>query len=131
MYDITDGKVNIAMGSVLKVWHDYRDAGIASPEKAELPPMSLLEEKSHNCDINKVIIDAEKNEIYISDEKVSLDVGALAKGYAVEKVAQALKELGYEGHFTIEREITGEQQITDIAIAKALLEKTFDELGMN
>ena len=96
VYDITDGKVNIAMGSVLKVWHDYRDTGIASPEKAELPPMSLLEEKSRSCDINKVIIDTEKSEIYISDEKVSLDVGALAKGYAVEKVAQALKELGYE-----------------------------------
>ena len=95
VYDITDGKVNIAMGSVLRVWHDYRDAGIASPEKAELPPKVLLEEKSHNCDINKVVIDTEKNEIYISDENVSLDVGALAKGYAVEKVSNELKELGY------------------------------------
>lgn len=95
VYDITDGKVNIAMGSVLKVWHDYRDAGIADPENAELPPKELLEEKSHSCDINKVIIDTEKNEIYISDENVSLDVGALAKGYAVEKIAKTLKELGY------------------------------------
>ena len=49
----------------------------------------------------------------------------------IPAVVAKLKELGYEGHFTIEREITGEQQITDIAIAKALLEKTFDELGMN
>lgn len=95
VYDITDGKVNIAMGSVLKVWHDYRDAGIADPENAELPPKELLEEKSHNCDINKIIIDTEKSEIYISDENVSLDVGALAKGYAVEKIANELKELGY------------------------------------
>lgn len=96
VYDITDGKVNVAMGSVLKVWHDYRDAGIASPENAELPPKELLEEKSHNCDINKVVIDTEKNEIYISDENISLDVGALAKGYAVEKVAHELEALGYE-----------------------------------
>ena len=95
VYDITDGKVNIAMGSVLKVWHDYRDAGIADPENAELPPKELLEEKSHNCDINKIIIDTKKSEIYISDENISLDVGALAKGYAVEKVAELLKELGY------------------------------------
>ena len=49
VYDITDGKVNIAMGSVLKVWHDYRGAGIASPEKAELPSKELLEEKSRSC----------------------------------------------------------------------------------
>ncbi len=95
VYDITDGKVNIAMGSVLKVWHDYREAGILSPEKAELPPKELLEEKSHSCDINKVIIDTQKSEIYLSDENVSLDVGALAKGYAVEKVASELEALGY------------------------------------
>ena len=95
VYDITDGKVNIAMGSVLKVWHDYRTAGIADPENAELPPISLLEEKSQSCDINKVVIDTEKNEIYISDENISLDVGALAKGYAVEKVAHELEALGY------------------------------------
>jgi len=62
VYDITSGKVNIAMGSVLKIWHDYREAGISFPEKAELPPESLLDEKALNCDINKVIVDTENNE---------------------------------------------------------------------
>ncbi len=97
IYEMTDGKVNIAMGSLLKVWHDHREAGISDPENAELPSESLLAEKSLMCDINAVDIDVEKCEIYISDEKVSLDVGALAKGYAVEKAAQELKALGYSG----------------------------------
>ena len=34
-----------------------------------------------------------------------------------------LKKCGYDGIITIEREISGEQQIKDIQIAKELLEK--------
>ena len=39
------------------------------------------------------------------------------------KFIAKLKEIGYDGPITIEREITGEQQITDIKSAKAMLEK--------
>lgn len=38
-----------------------------------------------------------------------------------------LKEIGYDGAITIEREISGEKQIQDIIMAKELLEKLFDE----
>lgn len=34
MYDLTGGKINIAMGSVLGIWHDYREAA----EKTLLTP---------------------------------------------------------------------------------------------
>ncbi|MBP3333356.1 MAG: FAD:protein FMN transferase [Clostridia bacterium] len=97
IYEITDKKVNIAMGSLLRVWHEYREAGIGDPENASLPSEALLEEKAAKCDISAVKLDREKCEIYISDEEVSLDVGALAKGYAVEKAAAELKALGYSG----------------------------------
>jgi thiamine biosynthesis lipoprotein len=30
-YRLTDGKVNVAMGSVLSIWHDYREAGMDEP----------------------------------------------------------------------------------------------------
>ena len=39
------------------------------------------------------------------------------------RVIARLKELGYDGALTIEREISGDQQIEDILKAKALLEK--------
>lgn len=40
-----------------------------------------------------------------------------------------LKEIGYDGAITIEREISGEKQIEDILMAKGILEKLFDEYG--
>ena len=37
MYALTNGKMNIAMGSVLSIWHEYREEGLDDPENATLP----------------------------------------------------------------------------------------------
>lgn len=95
MYDLSDGKVNVAAGAVLKVWHDYREAGTEDPTQAELPPMELLKEKAEHTDISKMIIDEAAGTVYLEDPEMSLDVGAIAKGYATEMVAQYMKEQGY------------------------------------
>ena len=42
VYEVTNGKINIAMGPVLRIWHDYREAGVNEPENASLPPMEEL-----------------------------------------------------------------------------------------
>lgn len=98
MYNITKGKVNIAMGSVLSIWHIYRNEGLDDPVNAELPPMEKLKEAAKHTDINNLIIDEENSTVYISDPLMKLDVGAIAKGYAVEKVAQYLIEKGVTGY---------------------------------
>lgn len=94
MYNKTDGKVNIAMGSVLSIWHIYRNEGISDPSVAQLPPMEKLKEASKHTDINDLIIDEENNTVYIKDPLMKLDVGAIAKGYAVEKIAEYLIDKG-------------------------------------
>lgn len=96
IYSVTNGKVNIAMGSVLKIWHSYREAGLEDPESAKIPPRDMLTEAARHTDINSIELRREKLEVFINDEKVSLDVGAIAKGFAVEKVARALEDAGYE-----------------------------------
>ena len=92
MYELTDGKMNIAMGSVLSIWHDYRTEGIDNPGKAKLPPMADLEAAAQHTDINNLIIDEENSTVWLADPEMKLDVGAFAKGYAVEMVARMLEE---------------------------------------
>ena len=94
MYKLTDGKMNVAMGSVLSIWHEYREAGIANPEQAELPPQEELEEAAKHMDITKMVIDPEKKTVYLEDPDMSLDVGAIAKGYAAEMASRKVEEAG-------------------------------------
>lgn len=98
MYTVTGGKLNIAMGSVLSIWHDYRELGMSDPASAELPPMEKLTEAAEHTDIDCLIIDEENSTVTITDPAMRLDVGAIAKGYAVEMVARSLEERGITGY---------------------------------
>lgn len=92
VYTISDGEVNVAFGSVLKIWHQYRESGMENPDRAKLPPMNLLEEANKHIDINKMIIDEKNMTVYLSDPEMRLDVGAIAKGYATERVSKMLNK---------------------------------------
>lgn len=92
----TKGQTNIAMGSVLRIWHDYREEGMMDPESAKVPPMEVLQEAAKHTDIDKVVVDEKNSTVFLSDEKMALDVGAVAKGYATELVAQELMAAGLE-----------------------------------
>jgi len=94
-YVITNGKTNIALGSVLKIWHDYRTEGIDDPENALLPPIDLLKAAEKHTDINNVIIDESNSTVFLNDPDMSLDVGAIAKGYATEQVSKIAKANGF------------------------------------
>ena len=91
-YQMTGGKVNIAMGSVLNLWHEAREEGINDPMNASLPELSELQEAALHCNIEDVIIDEAASTVYIKDSKLRLDVGAIAKGWATEKVCQEAPE---------------------------------------
>ncbi|MCL2772089.1 MAG: FAD:protein FMN transferase [Oscillospiraceae bacterium] len=93
-YDLTGGVINIAMGSVLSIWHSYREAGIADEESAELPPMDMLEQAAKLTDINDLIVDDVNNTVFLRKSGMSLDVGAVAKGYAAGEAAKAAKSAG-------------------------------------
>lgn len=94
-YDLTDGKINVAFGAVLSVWHQYRTQGMDDPDNAKLPPMDLLQEKAKHCDIHDVIINEKDSTVYLKDSQMSLDVGAIAKGYATERVSIIAKDNGF------------------------------------
>ena len=91
IYNTTQGKVNICMGTVLELWHNERDYGIANPDEAKLPDMSKLKEASKHTDINNLVIDKNNNTVYFKDHEMKLDVGAIAKGYAVQQISDWAK----------------------------------------
>ncbi len=87
-YEATDGRVNAAMGSVLRLWHEARSAGIDDPAHAKLPDQAALEIASSHMDFDGVMIDEAASTVYIADPQIQLDVGAVAKGWAAQRVAQ-------------------------------------------
>lgn len=94
-YSISNGKVNVAFGSVLSIWHDYREEGIEYPDKAQVPPVEALETAALHTDIDNVIIDETAGTVFLKDPEMSLDVGAVAKGYATEQVTKFAEENGF------------------------------------
>lgn len=87
-WELTDGKVNVAMGSVLSLWHEARNDGINDPAKAALPDADKLREAAGHVDFNAVLIDEEASTVYITDPAVRLDVGAVAKGWSAQRASE-------------------------------------------
>lgn len=98
MYLLTDKKVNVAMGSVLSVWHGYREEANRYPYVCEIPTQEELAEAAKHTNIDDVIIDKENKTVMLADPKMSLDVGAIAKGYATQMLAEQLKNDGVSGY---------------------------------
>ena len=92
MHARTNGLVDITMGSVLSLWHEARVYGIDWPEEAYLPDDAALKEAALHTGFDKLIIDVEASTVFITDPDMSLDVGAIGKGYAVEQICLQLPE---------------------------------------
>lgn len=90
----TDGLVNVGMGSVLSLWHDARTRGLEDPGDADLPDQTMLLDAAQHTDLSAMVLDAGSSTVYLTDPQMRLDVGAVAKGYAVEQVCKAMPE-GY------------------------------------
>ena len=88
-YEITDGRVNVAMGSVLNLWHEARSDGRDDPVNARIPGDDELKAAAEHVSIDMLVIDETASTVYLSDPEVRLDVGAIAKGWAVQQVAKS------------------------------------------
>ena len=91
-YEMSGGKVNVAMGSVLQLWHEARNHGLDHPDQAKLPEWEALQQASKHCSFDAVIIDEASSTVYITDPEVRLDVGAVAKGWSAQRIAEKAPE---------------------------------------
>lgn len=93
-YQISDGKLNVMIGAVTDVWHTYRARYADEPEDARLPRMEELRAAQEHTAIDLLVLDPAAQTAYIRDPQARLDVGAIAKGFAVERVAQEARAAG-------------------------------------
>lgn len=81
---------NPAMGAVLKLWHDAREEGVSIPDS------DALASAGEHMSFDKVIIDETAQTIRFDDPQIQLDLGAVAKGYAAQLTADALRAAGLD-----------------------------------
>ncbi|MCL2840419.1 MAG: FAD:protein FMN transferase [Defluviitaleaceae bacterium] len=93
-YHMTDGMTNVAMGSVLRIWHEHRQRGIAHLDYGTIPYINDLMNASILANIDDIIIDVENSTVFLRTPGMSLDVGAIAKGFATELAMQAAIDAG-------------------------------------
>lgn len=96
-WELTGGMCNIAMGAVLSLWHDCREAAL-SGETPRLPDEKALETAATHCNIQNMLLDTGAGTVELRDAAMRLDLGAVAKGYAAERAAAALEAAGYTGY---------------------------------
>ena len=94
MHRKTDGKLNVAIGSVTSMWHQTRENASKSPSTITLPTQDAIKEALLHTDINSVLLDEKTYSVKITDPKLSLDFGGIAKGYVASLLYNKLISLG-------------------------------------
>ncbi len=85
----TGGRLNICMGALLRQWHDARQAGDRLPDSD-----AIAEALSEAISPEALVLDPLRGTAQITDPRVSVDVGAVAKGYAMSRVQAYAEEAG-------------------------------------
>lgn len=98
-YQVTNQTFDISLGSVLKVWHEYREDGklynTDDPAQfGKVPTLEELQTAKECASWDFIEIDDTNNTVYINNPCASLDVGGIAKGYAADIATQKLIDAG-------------------------------------
>ena len=81
-YDKSNGLLNINIGRLTKVWHDFRENPISLPTGLDMI----------NIDIDQIKLEGNK----LLNNNPSIDLGSLVKGYVTELAGNYLEENGLE-----------------------------------
>lgn len=78
---------NIGLGSLIELWGIGKDW-------QKVPTSEEIADAKKHIDLNKLEISEENNTVFINDPKMLVDLGGIAKGYAVDESIRILKENG-------------------------------------
>ncbi len=94
-YEKAHGQVDITLGAMLSIWQDAIATYRYDSTDARLPDRADLEAAVALSGMDKLVVDRQAGTAYLTEPGMILDVGAVAKGYATELVAQELEAMGW------------------------------------
>ena len=87
-YHLSNGLLNVTIGPVTDIWR-------LSISQNVVPSMESLQAANEFTNINSLLINEEAGTVFLKKEGMSLDVGSIAKGFAIEYVAQMAMAAGF------------------------------------
>jgi len=86
--ELSEGGFDITVGPLVELWRKAREKGYPPSEKDLKRSLDLV-------GFRNVLIN-QGGKIFLKKGGMSIDLGGIAKGYAVDKVFEKLKKLGYQ-----------------------------------
>jgi len=87
---LTNGSFDITVGPLIDVWQKAADTNTA-------PEPNQLQKALTEVGFNKIHLDPNNKTVRFGVEGMKLDLGGIAKGYAIDRATDALKQAGAEG----------------------------------
>lgn len=84
---LSDGAFDPTVRPLMELWGFYR-------KRSEVPPQGEIDEALKRVGFDKVIFDDENHTIRFKVKGIGIDLGGVAKGYAVDMAAENVRKLG-------------------------------------
>lgn len=94
----TQGAFDITVGPLVLLWK-FGPAGNGVSQEKDLPSPEEVEQVLQSVGYQKLEVRLDPPALKKSDPELQIDLSAIAKGYAVDRVAEAIKQLGYNSFF--------------------------------
>ncbi len=83
------GRFDLTIGPLVSLWN-------IGHEGAKVPPMDKIAEAMKLSNYKNVKLNPDKQEIYLSEKEMELDLGSIAKGFAADKIVEYLQNKGFK-----------------------------------
>jgi thiamine biosynthesis lipoprotein len=87
---LSGGAFDITVGPLVDLWHKAGEANV-------MPDENAIAEAKAKVGFEKLILDANEQTVKFAVEGMRLDLGAIGKGYAVDKAVEAMQRRGALG----------------------------------
>ncbi len=88
--ELSNGTFDVTVGPLVDLWHAAGDAN-------EPPSEEALAEARRKVGFKKLILDEKAATVRFAEEGMRIDLGGIAKGYAVDKAVEAMRKKGALG----------------------------------